>query len=239
MRRAEPIATPAVRSLVCSPWLLGSRASWQLPMSLALGDEYASYRQSKVLLEGLYRELAGTRFSRTFDKIALDDPWWEQTLQEIARVVRRITPSDARILVVDKYDPTLLHLSERRGWHFPDRRLLAGGYPRNGEVAIAHLEELRRRGATHIVFPSAAFWWLDFYKELREHLERTGASIWHDHTCIVYALRPPSETVQHEIVGAKSTERGALERDLQWSTPEDEGTGVLEPVNSTTGRVPC
>ena len=51
-----------------------------------------------------------------------------------------------------KWDPTLLRLSRRHGVQFPDRRQMPDGYPRTGAEVVAHLELLRRRGVTHLVF---------------------------------------------------------------------------------------
>jgi hypothetical protein len=121
-------------------------------------------------------------------KIAVPNPEWEQTLVEIGNTMQRVIPRDARVLVVDKYDPTLLHLSQREGWHFPDRGLMPGGYPSDSDAAIHHLEELRQRGAEYIVFPSAAFWWLDYYEGFRQYLDARCKRISEDENCVIYNL---------------------------------------------------
>ena len=46
----------------------------------------------------------------------------------------------------------------------------AGYHPGTSEEAIEHLEAVRERGAEYILFPQTAFWWLDFYPGLLEHL---------------------------------------------------------------------
>ena len=102
--------------------------------------------------------------------------------------MRERVPPEAGVAVVDKWDPTLLHLSRRRGWHFPDRRLLPDGYPREGAAAVRHLEELRRRGAEYLLLPRSGWWWLEHYPELGRHLESTGQPIWRDERCLIYRL---------------------------------------------------
>lgn len=162
--------------------------SWLLLRGILLGNEYAHYTHSKALLGKLYQQLAGTRHGERIRKMAVVNPQWQQTLQTIAQTIRQVTPPDARLLIVDKYDPTLFHLSKRKGWHFPDRQILRNGYPRNSEVAIQHLIQLKMWGAAYLIFPSSAFWWLDFYSELRQHLVEKYKCVWQDSNCVIYQL---------------------------------------------------
>ena len=111
----------------------------------------------------------------------------------VARVREAVTsdiPADARVLVATKGDPGFLDLDGRRGWHFPRDRdgKYAGHYPPDSEAAIAHLEELREQGATHLVLPETAFWWLDHYEGLREHLDEHYRRSRSDDDVIVYDL---------------------------------------------------
>ena len=85
-----------------------------------------------------------------------------------------------------KWDPTLLALSDRRGVNYPDRT----GYPCDGPAAVEQLEKLRASaGVSHLVFPSASFWWLDHYPDLADHLDERGERVWHDDDCVVFELR--------------------------------------------------
>jgi glycosyltransferase involved in cell wall biosynthesis len=178
----------ALRALRLAPRLATSAAGLLLVANLAAGREYGAYRRSKTLLSRLARELEGTRFGDRVAGRAADDDAWLRSLAEIARIVRTIVPPAAGVVCVDKYDPTLLHLARRNGWHFPDRRLMQDGYPPTSEEAIAHLSELQSRGALYLVVPSASFWWLDFYEGLRRHLESQHERLWSDERCIVYGL---------------------------------------------------
>lgn len=173
-----------------SPALRQRRETLILALALVLHDEYRAFTATRALLAALYGELEGTRFARSIRKRAVPDAAWDAELTEIAQTVRRVVPRSARLASVDKCDPTLFRLSHRRGWHFPDRRLLPDGYPADDDVAIQHLEEIRRRGAEFIVFPRASFWWLDHYSGLRGSLEQRHQRVWRDERCVIYRLQP-------------------------------------------------
>src|SRR5213079_2612156 len=91
------------------------------------------------------------------------DPDWDAALARIAGTLRAVTPPDAVLGTVTKRDPTLLRLSGRRGRNFPERAALPAGYPANSAAAVAHLEQQRAAGLSHLVFPGASLWWLDHY----------------------------------------------------------------------------
>jgi hypothetical protein len=54
---------------------------------------------------------------------------------------------------------------------------------------IAHLEFLRTRGVTHLVFTSASTWWLEHYAAFGEHLETGYRTLHRDGDCVIYDLR--------------------------------------------------
>jgi SAM-dependent methyltransferase len=117
-----------------------------------------------------------------------------QTLRETARirrVIRRVVPADATVLVVSRGDENLVKLRGLQVWHFPQAEdgVYAGHHPADSAEAIAHLEALRRRGAQYLVLPATAFWWLDTYGSFREHLETHGSEVARLDCCRVFALR--------------------------------------------------
>lgn len=168
------------------PSLASSRDAWLLAAARLRRDDYACFRHSRALLERVHAHLAGSRFARTLEKLVVPDRAWVDEIAAVADVVRSLVPRSGRVAAVDKHDPTLLHLAGRRGWHVPDLQLLPG-YPRNGREAVAHLDALRARGASHFVLPSHAFWWLDQYTELAARLG-TYRSVWSDDHCRIYEL---------------------------------------------------
>jgi hypothetical protein len=80
------------------------------------------------------------------------------------------TPAASLVVAADYGDPTVFYYAERRGWHFLEKDGMYNGHPTTGADAIADLQNLRGRGATHIVFYSGTFWWLDYYKEFTDYL---------------------------------------------------------------------
>lgn len=105
-------------------------------------------------------------------------------------VVCTITPEGAPILVISKGDNELVTFEGRKGGHFPqiEDGTYAGHHPADSAQAIAALDALREKGASYLVIPESAFWWLDFYKDFRAHLDTHYCKIRQDESCIVYQL---------------------------------------------------
>jgi glycosyltransferase involved in cell wall biosynthesis len=117
-------------------------------------------------------------------------PEYAKLIRRVREVVQSDVPDGAKVLIATRGDDVFLDLDGRTGWHFPRDRdgRYAGYYPADGEAAIAHLEELRAEGATHLVLPRPSFWWLDHYAELRAHLDLAHRQIRSDDDAIVYEL---------------------------------------------------
>lgn len=115
---------------------------------------------------------------------------YQRLAGQIRAVVRRIVPQGATIIVVSKGDDELLKLDGRQGWHFPQTEdgVYVGYHPADSAAAIKHLEELRGRGGEYLLFPQPAFWWLDYYLDFRNHLDKRYSCIWRDERCIIYEL---------------------------------------------------
>lgn len=106
--------------------------------------------------------------------------------------VRSAVPDDATVAVVSKGDAGLLEIDGCSAWHFPQRAdgTYTGYYPFDSAGAIAHLEEVREKGADHLAFPAPSMWWLDHYEELRLHLESHYRTISEDPEAgVIYALQ--------------------------------------------------
>jgi glycosyltransferase involved in cell wall biosynthesis len=150
------------------------------------GDDLACLRLTQTALGRLAQKLAGTRFGAKLAQTAATDGDWSAKLARAGGAAARVTPPDAVIAAIAKWDPTLLVCSGRTGCNYPDRRLLPDGYPRDGEAAVAHLEALRgARGLTHLVVPAVSAWWLEYYTELAQYL---GAPTWRDESCAIFAI---------------------------------------------------
>jgi len=53
---------------------------------------------------------------------------------------------------------------------------------------VEHLTNLRAEGAKYLVFPDTAFWWLDHYAEMAQHLDQHHQKIWSSPRCIIFQL---------------------------------------------------
>ena len=91
-------------------------------------------------------------------------------LRDAGLEVNKITPPDALIVAADTGDPTIFYYAKRKGWHFLEEDGIYAGNPGDSQEATENLKELRRRGATHVVFTINTFWWLDYYPEFAQHL---------------------------------------------------------------------
>jgi hypothetical protein len=124
---------------------------------------------------------------------AVVEPGYAQLVERVRAVIAETLPAAATVAVVSKGDQRLVELPGRRGWHFP--RLgdgtYAGYYPASSEIAIGHLEELRAEGAAYFALPNTAYWWLDYYGGLREHLDRRYRRVSFNDSCMIYDLAEP------------------------------------------------
>lgn len=101
---------------------------------------------------------------------------YRQLRTRLSEEVRRVVPPGAVILVVSKGDSSLLELPGRTAWHFPQTEwgTYAGHHPATSEDAIAQIQALCARGASHLLIPAPSLWWLTHYAALGDYL-RTHA----------------------------------------------------------------
>jgi hypothetical protein len=143
-------------------------------------------------------------------------PEYAQLIRRVRKIVESNVPADAKVLIATRGDDGFLALVGRSGWHFPgdpDGRY-AGHYPADSEAAIAHLEELRRQGATHLVLPRTGFWWLEHYDAFASHLD-AYRMVRRDEDAVVYDLT--GEATAPAPTAQPVPEREAGESDV---TPE-------------------
>lgn len=100
-------------------------------------------------------------------------------VDRIHNLVAATVRPGSTVIVISRGDEQLLEFDSAQGWHFPQapNGVYAGFHPPDSEAAIRHLEELRSRGGDYFLIPATAVWWLDFYREFRDHLE--------SHYCVV------------------------------------------------------
>lgn len=121
------------------------------------------------------------------------DASYQELVDRVRTLSQDLFPKDALVLVVSKGDDALLKVGPATGWHFPrsTQGKYAGFYPRDSREAIRHLEQLRRQGATHLLIPATASWWLDYYSGLKDHIDRRYSVLARrPDVCVIYSLSP-------------------------------------------------
>jgi hypothetical protein len=116
---------------------------------------------------------------------------YEQLRRRIRDAADTTLPPDATVMVISKGDNQLLELNGRRTRHFSQAD--NGGYedahPADSREAIALLESGRSTGAGFLLIPKTSFWWLEYYRDFREHLEHAYTVAMRDErTCLIYDL---------------------------------------------------
>jgi len=104
----------------------------------------------------------------------------------------------------------LVDASEWGGEIVPDRRAIPflerdgvyWGVPPDDSTAIRELERLRGMDAKYAVFGWPAFWWLDYYSGLREHLRAHYRCLLSNSRLVVYDLRTGGESLDESSGGA-------------------------------------
>ena len=126
-----------------------------------------------------------------------ENPAYDSLRRRFGTMVRDSIPPGSTILVVTTGDDMLLELPGYEGWHFP--RAADGGYagyhPADDADAIDQLERLRCGGASYLVIPAPALWWLDHYRGFSEHLEERYEHVTMEPaTAAIYDLGTSDET---------------------------------------------
>jgi 4-amino-4-deoxy-L-arabinose transferase-like glycosyltransferase len=109
-------------------------------------------------------------------------------LRDAGLELGKITAPDALIVAVDMGNPTIFYYARRKGWHFLEQRGIYGGNPKDSQQAIADLERLHRQGATHFVFTTNTFWWLNSYPEFTQHLAESATLVEATPEFMIYKL---------------------------------------------------
>jgi glycosyltransferase involved in cell wall biosynthesis len=156
---------------------------------------------------------------------------YDRLVVRVRRAVEAVVPLESRVLVASRGDSALLHFDKRAGWHFPRDRSgrYAGYYPSDSDAAIAHLEELRALGATHLVLPEPAFWWLTYYEGLREHLDHAFRLVRSDADVIVYDLTGAGDAERVATALAASNGRIGAEPETEGVQSEAPAGAVMPP----------
>lgn len=161
-------------------------------------QRYSAAAIAKLIRERMHAIELRRRFADFQSDVIARYQRYKAVPDQIRETVRTYVSPNGRdiVLVVSKGDEALLKLPHCEAWHFPrqENGSYAGYYPADSAAAIAHLEELRRKGAGYVVFPNTAFWWLEHYRDFKIHLDTKHMLLTGDNShcdCVVYALAKP------------------------------------------------
>lgn len=104
--------------------------------------------------------------------------------------INRIAPNGALVIIANGGDPTGIYYSKRKGWHFPQARIISGEiFPVTGQQAIREIETRRKEGADYLIFSKYTRWWLDYYKDFQKHLDSQYRRIRETDEFIIFDLK--------------------------------------------------
>ena len=159
----------------------GNRHQWYqlpvVPIAAALAGTACASLASKISTRSI-RTTLSILLAGSFSILAFHyvRPFYRPSaaqLRDLGLELRRTIPENSLIVAADNGDPTIFYYAERKGWHFLEKNGIYDGNPSESQQLIGDLEQLRGRGATHLVFISSTFWWLDYYREFAEHLAKS------------------------------------------------------------------
>jgi 4-amino-4-deoxy-L-arabinose transferase-like glycosyltransferase len=176
----------------------GNRHPWYqlplVPITAAFAGAGCAFFESKIssrvavvalsiLLAGSFAILAFLYVRPLYESSAAQ-------LRDAGLELNKLTARDGLIVAVDGGNPTIFYYAKRKGWHFLEQNGIYDGNPKNSKQAIADLERLRRQGATHFVFTTPRFWWLESYPEFTQHLSESATLLEATPEFKIYKLTP-------------------------------------------------
>ena len=103
--------------------------------------------------------------------------------------IRMTIPSGATYILVDELQTDLAADADHKALPFLERNGEYWGPPADSHEAIREIERMRRSGCTHIVFAWPAFWWLEYYRGMTEHLRTRSRCVLESDRLRMFDLR--------------------------------------------------
>jgi hypothetical protein len=113
--------------------------------------------------------------------------WWHR-LAETVRELDRLVPAGTAFALADQGEWGIEATDARRPVPFVEHDGQYWGPPADDDAAIRELERLRAAGARFVAFGWPAFWWLDHYSGLREHLRSRYRCVLENDRLVVFAI---------------------------------------------------
>jgi hypothetical protein len=133
------------------------------------------------------------------DSVEVDtDRWesqsWFHRLRHATAAMRAIIPAGATTILIDDGQwATNEPIPGRQCVPFPERNGQYWGPPSGDESAIEELDRLRRDGADFVVIAWTAFWWLEHYGGLNQHIHSKFRRVLQNDDVLVFDLHNPAD----------------------------------------------
>ena len=112
-----------------------------------------------------------------------------ETFKRVTEQLLELVPAGQPYIFVDQEEWRAgLTADGRKCWPFTEREGVYWGPPTDDAAALQELQRLHATGARCIVFAAPAFWWLDYYKGLAEHLRRHHRLVLQNERLVAYEL---------------------------------------------------
>ncbi|MBD1918050.1 MULTISPECIES: glycosyltransferase [Cyanophyceae] len=114
---------------------------------------------------------------------------WAERLQVALQEINRLIPVGDTVLLVDNNEWGNTVLPKHCVYPFLEKDGFYWGPPPDDKTAIRELERMRQMGIKFMVISWPAFWWLDYYSGLREHIYSNFHKLIDNSRMVVFALR--------------------------------------------------
>jgi hypothetical protein len=121
------------------------------------------------------------------------DSWAHQVRLAVNELSALIPQGESFILVDENQWGDVDIAPNRRAIPFLEQGSGYCGVPLDDDTAVKELDRLSRAGAGFIVFGWPAFWWLDYYGGLRQHLDSQFRCVLRNDRLIAFDLRSSKE----------------------------------------------
>ena len=117
------------------------------------------------------------------------NPTWNERVEIVQQEVNDRIPAGERIIVVDDNSWGHELIPGYNVIPFMEHNGEFWGAPPDGQSEIREVGRQRLLSIYYIVIGWPAFWWLDYYSTLREHLQSRYRCIFRNSRLVVYDLR--------------------------------------------------
>jgi glycosyltransferase involved in cell wall biosynthesis len=129
------------------------------------------------------------RYSEFVHTLMPDSYWsWSERLAMVIRDVSDVVPANNKLILVDANQWGSDIFENHQAIPYLEREGAYWGPPPDDETAIRELERLRAADAGYVVIGWPAFWWMEQYTGLADHLHTQYPCILRNSRLVVYAL---------------------------------------------------